>query len=94
MVKESHENFSNFDLGFGLEMSKGENQNTPNSKPTNENNSAEEDGSSKKRRFAVVETAKIDLDSSTGTQNNSDEKRISLAEMSEMNLVSVSLTFI
>ena len=49
MVEERHENFSNFDLAFGLEKSGGENQNKPKSKPTNENNSAEEDGSSKKR---------------------------------------------
>ena len=56
MAKESHENFSNFDPSFGLERSEGENQNKPKSKPTNENNSAEEDWSSKKRRFAVVES--------------------------------------
>ena len=53
------ENFSNFDLmsAFGLEMSEGENQNQnkPNSEQTNENESAEEDGSSKRRRLAVVE---------------------------------------
>ena len=56
MAEESHENFSNFEPPFGLERSEGENQNKPKSKPTNENNSAEEDGSSKKRRFAVVES--------------------------------------
>ena len=52
MAEESHENFSNFDPI--LERSEGENQNEPKSKPTNENNSANDDGSSKKRRFAVV----------------------------------------
>ena len=56
MAQESQENFSNFDPAFGLEGSEGENQNKPKSKPTNENNSAEEDWSSKKRRFAVVES--------------------------------------
>ena len=56
MAEESQENFSNFDPAFGLERSEGENQNEPKSKPTNENNSAEEDWSSKKRRFAVVES--------------------------------------
>ena len=56
MAEESHENFSNFDSAFGLERSEGENQNEQKSKPTNENNSAEDDGSSKKRRFAVVES--------------------------------------
>ena len=51
-------NFSNFDpmSAFGPESSEGENQIEAKSKPTNENNSAEEDGSSKKRRFAVVES--------------------------------------
>ena len=58
MAEESHENVSNFDpmSTFGLERSEGENQNKPKSKPTNENNSVEEDGSSEKRRFAVVES--------------------------------------
>ena len=65
--------------GFGLERFGGENQNKPKSKATKENISAEEDGSSKKRRFAVVESK--DLDSSTRTQNTSNKKRISLAEI-------------
>ena len=58
MAEENHETFSNFDpiSAFGLERSEGENQDKPKSKPTNENNSLEEDGSSKKRRFAVVES--------------------------------------
>ena len=57
---------------FVLERSEGGIQNKPKSKPTNENNSTEEDGSSKKRRFAVVESkAEIDPDSSTGTKNTS-----------------------
>ena len=45
MAEESHESFSNFEQAFGLERSEGENQNKPKSKPTNENNSAEEDWS-------------------------------------------------
>lgn len=64
MAEESDENFPNFDLmsAFGLERSEGENQsqNRPNSKPTNENNSGKEEGSSKKRRFAVVESEELD----------------------------------
>ena len=56
MAEESQENSSNFDPAFGLERSAGENQGKPKSKPTNENNSAEEDWSSKKRRFAVLES--------------------------------------
>ena len=56
MAKESHENFSSFDLAFGLERSEGENQKKPKSEPMNENNSAEEDGSIKKRGFVVVES--------------------------------------
>ena len=56
MAEESHENSSNFDPAFVLERSEGENQNKPKSKPTKENNSAEEDGSSEKRRFAVIES--------------------------------------
>ena len=56
MAEESPENFFNFDPAFGLERSEGEIQNKPKSKPTNENNSAEEDGSRKKRRFAMVES--------------------------------------
>ena len=42
MAEESHDNYSNFDPAFGLERSEDENQNEPKSKPTNENNSAEE----------------------------------------------------
>ena len=55
-MAEERENFSIFDPAFGLERSEGENLNKPKSKPTNENNCAEEDGSSEKRRFAVVES--------------------------------------
>ena len=55
MAEESHDNFSNFNPAFGLERSEGENLNKPKSKPTNENNSAEENGSSEKRRFSMVE---------------------------------------
>ena len=64
MTEESQENFSNFDPAFGLERSEGENQNKPKSKPTNENNNAEEDGSSKKRRFAVVESKDLACENS------------------------------
>ena len=65
MAKENDENFSNFDpmSAFGLEMSEGENRNKSTSKPMNENNSAEEDMSSKRRHFVVVKSK--DLDSST-----------------------------
>ena len=50
---------------FGLERSEGENQNKPESKPTNENKSANEHGSTIKELFAVVKSkAKIDHDSS------------------------------
>ena len=61
MAEESHENFINFETAFGLERSEGEKQNKPKSKPTNINNSAEEDGSSKKRQFAVVESLTAQL---------------------------------
>ena len=56
MAEESHENFSNFNPAFGLERSEGENLNKPKSKPTNESNSAKENGSSEKRRFSMVES--------------------------------------
>ena len=63
MAEESDENFSNFDVMsvFGLETEGGnQNQNKTKSKTTKENNSAEEEGSTKKRRFAVVETGDLD----------------------------------
>ena len=69
MAEESHENFSNFEPAFGLERSEGENQNKPKSKPTNENNSAEEDWSSKKRRFAVVESKALRERKTLATKN-------------------------
>ena len=69
MAKESKENFSNFDLAFGLERSEGENQNKPKSKPTNENNSGEEDWSRKKRRFAVVESKALRERKTSATKN-------------------------
>ena len=56
MAEESHKNITNVDPAFGIERSEGKNQNKPKSKPTNEKNSAEEDGSMKKRQFAVVES--------------------------------------
>ena len=54
MAEENHENFSNFDpiSAFGLERPEGENQ----TKPTNENNSLEEDRSNKERQHALVES--------------------------------------
>ena len=65
MAEESQENSSNFDPAFGLERSAGENQ----GKPTNENNSAEEDWSSKKRRFAVVESKALRERNTVATKN-------------------------
>ena len=73
MAEESYENFSNFDSAFGLEKSERENQNKPKSKPTNENNSAEEDGSSKRRDDLCGRKQRSIFDSSTGTQNTSDK---------------------
>jgi len=59
----SDKNFPNFDVMsvFGLET-KGDNQNQnkTKSKTTKGNNSAEGEGSTKKRRFAVVETGDLD----------------------------------
>ena len=68
MAEEGDEIFSNFHpmWAFGLEMSEGENQKESKSKPTNESNSVKEDGSNKKRQFAVVESK--DLDTGCFTQ--------------------------
>ena len=60
MAKESNKNFPNSDLmlAFGLEIEgNSQNQKQPKSKTMKEN----EEGSSKKRRFAVVETRNLDV---------------------------------
>ena len=60
MAKESNKNFPNSDqmLAFGLETEgNSQNQKQPKSKTMKEN----EEGSSKKRRFAVVETQDLDV---------------------------------
>ena len=82
MAEGSHENFSNFESPFGLERSEGENQNKPKTKPLNENNSVEENGSSKKRRFAVVESKDRSLKALKERRTLATKKRVSLAEMS------------
>ena len=69
MAEESHENFFNFDPTFGLERAEGENLNKPKSKSTKENNSAEEGGSSGKRRFAVVESKALRERKTPATKN-------------------------
>ena len=70
MAEEGHDNFSDFEPAFGLERSEGKNQNKPKSKPTNENNhSAEEEWSSKKRRFAVVESKVLREHKTVATKN-------------------------
>ena len=69
MAEESNEHFPNFESAFGVERSEGENQNKTKSKPTNENNSAEEDWSSKKRRFAVVESKALRERKTLATKN-------------------------
>ena len=70
MAEEGHDNVSNFDLAFGLERSEGKNQNKPKSKPTNENNdSAGKEWSSKKRRFAVVESKVLREHTTVATKN-------------------------
>ena len=80
MAEESHENFSNFDLAFGLEMSEGENQINQNLNQRMKTTVRRKTGPAR-RDGLPWSKAKIDLDSYTGTQNNSDKKRISLAEL-------------
>ena len=72
---------------FGVKISEGENQNQnkPNSKKTNENKIAEEDGSRKKRRFAMVQSENLDSSARELYQNTTDNKcnnqfRLSLTE--------------
>lgn len=63
MAGERDENLHNLDVmsAFGLEKEgDDQNRNKSKSKTTKENKSAEEEGSTKRRRFAVVDTEDLD----------------------------------
>lgn len=64
MADERDENFPNFDILSGFDVLLRHNENSensePNSKKENLNTATEEERSSKKRRFADVETEELD----------------------------------
>ena len=64
MADERDENFPNFDILSGFDVLLSHNKNSensePNSKKENLNTATEEERSSKKRRFADVETEELD----------------------------------
>ena len=67
MADERDENFPNFDILSGFDVLLSHNKNSensePNSKKENLNTATEEERSSKKRRFADVETEELDSSS-------------------------------
>ena len=64
MADERDENFPNFDILSGFDVLLPDNKNSensePNSKKENLNTATEEERSSKKKRFADVETEELD----------------------------------
>ena len=61
MADKRDENFPNFDILSGFDVLLPHNKNSePNSKTENSNTATEEERSSKKRRFADVETEELD----------------------------------